>query len=237
MTAQLTNVPWRIDAGETAAAFRWQRVSAPERSRRPWPTPFPCSTESELHTLQEGEAVAGGNMALIAAGTGLGEALLHNVDGRFVPSPTEGGHADFAARNERDIELLRELTSRYGRAEVEHVVSGRGLVNIHRVTHRAPCDAGIDPDDRDAPAADRRARRSKRPLPGLRRGARHVRRRLRRRGRQPGAAQRSRPAASSSAAASRRRFCRRSPTGASCARFRRRRRSKRCSGRCRSGSS
>ena len=48
---------------------------------------------------------------------------------------------------------MRDLTSRYGRAEVEHVISGHGIANIHRVTHRAPCEAGIDPDDRDAPAA------------------------------------------------------------------------------------
>ena len=103
--------------------------------------------------LQAGTAMPGGNIALIAAGTGLGEALLHNVDGRFVPSPSEGGHADFAARTEREIALLRDLTARYGRADVEHVVSGRGLVNIHRVTHAGPCAAGVNLEDDNAPAA------------------------------------------------------------------------------------
>ena len=96
---------------------------------------IPVLREAEVHVLQEGEALRGGNIALIAAGTGLGEALLHNVDGRFVPSPSEGGHADFSARTEREISLLRHLTARYGRADVEHVVSGRGLINIHRATH------------------------------------------------------------------------------------------------------
>ena len=72
----------------------------------------------------------------MAAGTGLGIALLHHVDGRFIPSPSEGGHADFAARTEREIALLRDLTARFGRAEVEQVVSGPGIVNIHRVAHR-----------------------------------------------------------------------------------------------------
>ena len=95
----------------------------------------PVLQPSELHTIQAGEALRGGNMALIAAGTGLGEALLHNVDGRFVPSPSEGGHADFAARSERDIDVLRALIARAGRAEVEGVLSGPGLVNLHRVTH------------------------------------------------------------------------------------------------------
>ena len=114
----------------------------------------PVLRESEVHVLQEGEALRGGNIALIAAGTGLGEALLHNVDGRFVPSPSEGGHADFAARTEREIALLRDLTARYGRADVEHVVSGRGLVNIHRVAHAAAVRRRRRPRrSPDAPAA------------------------------------------------------------------------------------
>ena len=58
-------------------------------------------------------------MALIAAGTGLGEALLHRSTDAYRPSPSEGGHADFAARTERDIAVLRDLTARSGRAEVE----------------------------------------------------------------------------------------------------------------------
>ena len=90
---------------------------------------------------------------MIAAGTGLGEAFLHRVDGRFVAQPSEAGHADFAARTDRDIVLLRHLVARYGRAQVEHVVSGRGLLNIHRVTHTGPCAAAVDLDDPDAPAA------------------------------------------------------------------------------------
>jgi glucokinase len=88
---------------------------------------------------------------LIAAGTGLGEALLHDVDGRLVPSPTEAGHADFAARTELEIGLLKDLIRRFGRAEVEHVVSGSGLVNIHRMTHQAPCLL-VHEDSPDAPA-------------------------------------------------------------------------------------
>jgi glucokinase len=113
----------------------------------------PVLRDAEMHVLQQGRAVAVGNRALIAAGTGLGEALLHYVDGRFIPSPSEGGHADFAARTERDIVLLRDLIERYGRADVERVVSGPGLVNVHRVTHRGPCAASINLEDHDAPMA------------------------------------------------------------------------------------
>jgi glucokinase len=92
-------------------------------------------------------------MALIAAGTGLGEALLHNVNGRFIPSPTEAGHSDFAARTEREITLVRALTKKFGRVEVERVISGNGLANIHPIVHRTACAADIDPTSAAAPAA------------------------------------------------------------------------------------
>ena len=92
---------------------------------------------NELAVLQQGIAVPGGNAAVIAAGTGLGEAMLHNVDGRFVPFASEGGHADFAARTPRELELVAELTRVFGRVGVELVISGPGLVNIYQFTHQA----------------------------------------------------------------------------------------------------
>lgn len=150
--ATLTHVPWRVDARRVATTFGLRRVEL-LNDLQAMAYAVPVLQGSEVHVLQEGEALGGGNMALIAAGTGLGEALLHHVDGRFVPSPSEAGHADFAARTEREMALVRDLTMRHGRADVEHVVSGRGLVNIHRVTHREPCRAAIDLQDPDAPAA------------------------------------------------------------------------------------
>ena len=107
----------------------------------------PLLEGDELHTLQRGEFRRDGNIAVIAAGTGLGEALLHRVDGRYIPSPGEGGHADFAPRNEREIVVLRDLTVRFGRASVEHVLSGPGLQNLHRVTHRHACPAAEGADE------------------------------------------------------------------------------------------
>jgi len=151
--AELTNVPWRVDARRVARAFGFRGVSL-LNDLEAMAYAVPVLRESEVHVLQEGEAARGGNIALIAAGTGLGQALLHNVDGRFVPSASEGGHADFAARTEREIGLVRELTARYGRADVEHVVSGRGFFNIHPFAHRGePCLAHVDLDDLDAPSA------------------------------------------------------------------------------------
>ena len=155
--ATLTNVPWRVEARAVAAAFTIARVFLlNDLEAMAWAVPV--LREGEVQVLQEGEALRGGNIALIAAGTGLGQAMLHALDGRFIPSPSEGGHADFAARTDRDVALLRDLTTRFGRAEVEHVVSGRGLINIHLVAHREqPCRAAIDLESADAPALISRA--------------------------------------------------------------------------------
>jgi glucokinase len=152
-TVKVTNVPWFVDARRVAAALGIARIAL-LNDLEALAHAVPVLRESETHALQEGEALRGGNIGLIAAGTGLGQALLHNVDGRFVPSASEAGHADFAARTEREIALTRDLTQRYGRADVEHVVSGRGLANIHRVAHRQqPCVAGVDVESPEAPAA------------------------------------------------------------------------------------
>jgi glucokinase len=106
----------------------------------------------ELVTLQEG-IPAHGNAAVIAAGTGLGQAYLHRIDGSWKPVATEAGHADFAARTDRELEFVRMLREWYGRAEVEHVLSGRGLLNLHRFTHLGgQCLVVGDLGSEDAPA-------------------------------------------------------------------------------------
>jgi len=89
---------------------------------------------SEFATLQRGAIDATGfNRAVIAAGTGLGEAALIAVaDGRFIPISSEGGHADFAPRGDEQIELLRYLARKFGHVTFERVCSGPGLVNIYR---------------------------------------------------------------------------------------------------------
>jgi glucokinase len=61
--------------------------------------------------------------------------MLHNVDGRFIPAASEGGHADFAARTPREMEMVAALGRIFGRVGVELVVSGPGLVNVYQFTH------------------------------------------------------------------------------------------------------
>ncbi|MDA8092701.1 MAG: glucokinase [Betaproteobacteria bacterium] len=85
----------------------------------------------QLFTLNAGQPGAKGNRALISAGTGLGEALLIDVDGHYRVSASEGGHVDFAPRSEEQMALLRWLSARYGHVSVERVLSGPGLANLY----------------------------------------------------------------------------------------------------------
>jgi glucokinase len=87
--------------------------------------------EEEFFTLNQGELRDAGNKALIAAGTGLGQAILYNDGRHFRPLATEAGHADFAPRNELEIALLRHLIGRFGHVSYERVLSGPGLFNIY----------------------------------------------------------------------------------------------------------
>jgi glucokinase len=86
----------------------------------------------EFFTLNEGKMRQTGNKALIAAGTGLGQAMLYDDGRHFRPLASEAGHADFAPRDEVEIELLRYLIGRFGHVSYERVLSGPGLFNIYR---------------------------------------------------------------------------------------------------------
>jgi len=153
--ASLTNIPFTVDAGDIARAFGLSGARL-LNDLEAMAYALPVLEDAELHVLQPGRPPNTNgrrNVAVLAAGTGLGEAFLHDVDGRYVAVASEGGHADFAARTGREIELLRHLVARFGRAQVEDVLSGRGLVDIHRVCHTGECKAAIDLDDPGAPSA------------------------------------------------------------------------------------
>ena len=82
--------------------------------------------DDEIEVLHDGTPDPAGNAVVIAAGTGLGEATLHRVQDTLVPLSSEGGHADFGPRSDREVELVRRLLEERGRVEVEQVVSGVG---------------------------------------------------------------------------------------------------------------
>ena len=155
--AHLTNVGMDVDGDEIRDELGTTRVRI-LNDLEALGLAVPVLTSDELLTLQEGRPRADGNAAVIAAGTGLGETYLHRVNDRWIPLPSEGGHADFAARTDREIELVRMLKERYGRAEVEHVLSGPGVLNLHRFTHRGgECAVVDDLESPDAAAQVTRA--------------------------------------------------------------------------------
>jgi glucokinase len=153
--ATLTNIAWNVGASEIADKFGTSRTKL-LNDLEAMANSVEVLTSDEVVVLQAGVAHELGRAVVIAAGTGLGEAYLYRINGRLTPMPSEGGHADFAARNDREIELLRMLCQEYGRAEVEHVLSGPGLVNLHRFTHGVrECRAipGRPTSEGDLPAA------------------------------------------------------------------------------------
>ena len=83
---------------------------------------------ADLLTLQEGQPVPGGALAVLGAGTGLGEALVSLSSGRPVILPGEGGHSDFAPGDDVEDGLLRALRQKYGHVSWERLVCGAGLL-------------------------------------------------------------------------------------------------------------
>jgi glucokinase len=155
--AHLTNVPWIVDLDALRRDVAIPRAHLlNDLEALAWCVPV--LTSDEIEVVHEGRPDAGGNVALIAAGTGLGIALLPNVDGRLVPRASEGGHVDFAPRNADEHALAEALTRDYGRVDIERVVSGPGLANIHRILHPHQCGTltPMPPSD-DLPAAISRA--------------------------------------------------------------------------------
>lgn len=128
---RLTNLPWTLDSRELSAGLEIQHVFLINDLEANGYGIAELSAE-QIYTLSEGDAGQTGNRALVAAGTGLGEGLLAWNGRLHIPYPSEGGHTDFAPRNEVEIELLRYLQQKYnGRVSYERVVSGMGLTNIY----------------------------------------------------------------------------------------------------------
>ena len=134
--SRLTNVPWVVDGAETAdrlgiASVRLLNdLDAMARA-------IPLLGRDELAVIQPGTPATAGNAALIAPGTHLGEASLHAIGERLLAMPSEGGHADFAARTARELELVSTLFAGRTRVALGDIVSGPGLVTLHGFTHRS----------------------------------------------------------------------------------------------------
>lgn len=127
---QTTNLPWHIDADALQRRFGFAHCTL-LNDLEATAYGLPALAADDLLTLQSGLADASGNVAVIAAGTGLGEAGLFWDGLRHHPFATEGGHAGFSPSDELEIALLRHLQQQYSHVSWERVVSGMGLPGLH----------------------------------------------------------------------------------------------------------
>ncbi len=140
--AQVTNLPWVIDADVLQEQLQCpvhllndlQAVAAA----------VPHLKDADLFTLNVGEPVPGAAMAVIAPGTGLGEAFLVWDGQRYIASPSEGGHKAFGPMTHAQLELLNYWLPRMGHVSYERVCSGKGIPNIY--TYLRDTDQYPEPD-------------------------------------------------------------------------------------------
>lgn len=139
------NLPWHIESVELAGVLglpRVQLINDLEANTYG----IAMLQGDDLFTLNAGEPDPTGTIAVVSAGTGLGQSLAYWDGAAHRPLPSEAGHADFAARNELEAELLLYLQAKHGRVSYERVVSGPGLLDIYRFLrdkHYFPEDAAI----------------------------------------------------------------------------------------------
>src|SRR5205809_1500256 len=128
--ARMPNLGWLIDAASLGRLFALERVVLLNDLEA---TAYGIAVlpPEQLVVLNPGVPRPGGNAALIAAGTGLGEAVLYWDGTRHRVSASEAGHADFAPRDVEQIAILGRLMERFGHVSWERVVSGPGLHNIY----------------------------------------------------------------------------------------------------------
>ena len=128
---RLTNLDWEVDEASlrrtlgVRGAYLVNDLQATASS-------LPFLQESDRAMLQKGEADPAGNMAVLSAGTGLGEGFLVGSGAGYIPLASEGGHVDFAPRDDREMRLHAFLRAKHGRASVERVLSGPGLHDVYR---------------------------------------------------------------------------------------------------------
>jgi glucokinase len=129
--ATLTNLSWDINSGELATQIGVKEVQLINDLEA---TAYGLALLDEKDTmlLHKGGDQPSGNAAVIAPGTGLGEAGLFWDGKLFHPFATEGGHSDFAPRNTFDFELYEYLQNQFGHVSWERLVCGPGIVTIYQ---------------------------------------------------------------------------------------------------------
>jgi len=130
-TANVTNLPWTLDADDMQRDTGLKNVCLVNDFQSVGYA-VEVLGEGDIVTLQSGQAQAHGPRVVIGAGTGLGQGLLVWNHDHYDVVPSEGGHVGFAPVNELQIDLLRYLANEFGQVSYERVASGRGLYNLYR---------------------------------------------------------------------------------------------------------
>ncbi|WP_392533524.1 glucokinase [Nostoc sp. C117] len=132
-TAKLTNLIWFLDTERLQQELGIPQISLINDFTAIGYGILGLETE-DLHTLQVGQCQAEAPIAIIGAGTGLGQGFLIKQGNSYKVFPSEGGHVDFAPRNEIEFQLLKHLLEKHRiqRISVERVVSGMGIVSIYQ---------------------------------------------------------------------------------------------------------
>ena len=142
-SVRITNLTWEIDADQVERQLGTRHIALLNDLEATGYS-LACLAPEDVYVLNEGTPAPQGTLALIAAGTGLGEAILTWSGGRYVVGPSEGGHTDFAPRTEQEIELLRYLKTLHQFVSFELVVSGRGFLTIHEFLDKSVRHASFD---------------------------------------------------------------------------------------------
>jgi len=128
--SRVTNLPWVVSETELKGRFGWEQVRL-INDLAATAVAVPLLTESELYPVNRGRPEPGGAFGIVAPGTGLGMALAIMAEGKVRAIASEGGHVDFAARNDKEMDLLKHLLGTIPRVSVERLASGPGLFTIY----------------------------------------------------------------------------------------------------------
>ena len=128
--ASITNLPWMMDEQQLQHSLHIPSVRL-MNDLDAIAHSVPHLDSQDLYVLNKGQAIPGGAIAVIAPGTGLGEAFLTWDGSQYKAHTSEGGHADFAPANSLQVELLRYLMVRFPHVSFERLCSGKGIPNIY----------------------------------------------------------------------------------------------------------
>jgi len=132
-SAKITNLPWVIDETRLKSTFGWLKVKL-MNDLEAVAYAIPILERDDIHTLSTGKLVPGGNIGVVAPGTGLGEAFMTFENGRYKAHASEGSHVSFGPADQLQDHLLTYLRERKGfdHVSVERVCSGGlGIPNLY----------------------------------------------------------------------------------------------------------